>query len=156
MRNNLIKLLRKTECESCFENIFHDRIGFSECDYEVMEHMTYPNYSVITKRYNEIYPLPKDKGLQPITLSGYINSELKRMEMDGIIMIGIQRASKSAQTSNKCGPDHEEIVFKTESVILTTKGKSNFKYLIYKAADNPVVTIISFLALVVSVIALLK
>jgi hypothetical protein len=77
------------------------------------------------------------------------------MEMDGLIMIGTQKAIKYAHTNNRCGPDYNEgISFTSESIVLTTKGKSGLRYFIHKATENPVTTGISFVAIVISVISL--
>ena len=86
MRSKLIKLLRCLEEESGFYNKYADSFGEPQCDYEVKEYIDFPNYWLVVRRYNEKYPLPKHNGLQPITLDNGIKAELKRMEMDGLIM----------------------------------------------------------------------
>lgn len=155
MRKKLIKLLRKLESESGFENNYHDFFGQPECDYEVKEYLEFPNYRLVVRRYNEEYPLPKHNGLQPIILDNSIKSELKRMEMDRLILISTQTAIKYAYSNNNCGPDYDDgTSFSTESIILTTKGKSEFRYFIHKTTENPVTTVMSLLAIIISLIAL--
>lgn len=156
MRNKLIKLLRKLDNESYFKNEYKDTLGYALYNYEITEHIIYPNYRLVEKRYNDAYPLPKHKGQQPVTLSGYINSELKRMEMDGLIMIGIQIVTKSAYAINGVGPDYDDESSNTESIILTTKGKSGFRYFMYKVTENPVTIVLSVLAIIISVISLVS
>jgi hypothetical protein len=155
VRNKLAKLLRTLEEESGFENKYADNFGEPQCDYEVQEYIDFPNYRLVVERYNEKYPLPKHNGQQPIVLDSSIKSELKRMEMDGLIMIGTQQATKYAYTDNRCGPDYDEgTSFTSESIVLTTKGKNSLRYFIHKATENPVTTIMSFTAIVISLIAL--
>ncbi len=156
MRSKLIKLLRCLEEESGFYNKYADSFGEPQCDYEVKEYIDFPNYRLVVRRYNEKYPLPKHNGLQPITLDNGIKAELKRMEMDGLIMIGNQRATKYAYANNNRGPDYDDgTSFTTESIVLTTKGKSGWRYFIHKATENPVTTTMSIIAIVISLISLL-
>lgn len=155
MRNKLIKLLRDIEIEGGFLNKYSDSFGEPQSDYEVEEYLDFPNYRLIIKRYNEEYQLPKHNKLQPLILDNSIKSEIKRMEMDGLIMISTQKAIKYAYSNNNYGPDYDEgSSFDTESIILTTKGKSGFRYFMYKATENPVTTIMSLVAIIISIIAL--
>ena len=154
MRNKLIKLLRCLENESGYENKYADQIGEHQCDYEVQEYINFPNYRLIIRRYNEMYPLPKYHGQQPMTPSNGINAELKRMEMDGLLMTGTQSAVKNAYTGSKCGPDYDDVVFTSESVVLTTKGKSGWRYILYKANENPITLTFTLTAVTISIIGL--
>lgn len=155
MRNKLIKLLRNLEEESGFENKYADSIGNPECDYEIQEYIDFPNYRLVTRRYNEMFSLPKHGNQQPIVLDSGIKAELKRMEMDGLIMIGIQTGTKYAYTKDGRFPDYDEgTSFDLESIVLTTKGKSGFKYFMYKATENPLTTLMSLAAIIISIVAL--
>jgi len=155
MRENLIKLLRQLEEESGFQNSYADSFGEPQCDYEVKEHLDFPNYRLVTRRYNEKYPLAKYKGQTPVVPSSSIRAELKRMEMDGLLMISTQEAIKYAQANSKCGPDYDEgVSFTSESIILTTKGKSDWRYFLEDAKKNPFATLLSIAAIIISMIAL--
>lgn len=154
MRNKLVKLLRSLEKESGFENSYSDRLGDEECDYSVTEYLDFPNYRVVIGRFNKKYPLPKNNGLQPIHSSNSIKAELKRMEMDGILDISIQKGTIYAHTESSCGPDYEGTSFETESIILTTRGKSSWQYFVHEAMKNPLSTLLSIVALIISIIAL--
>lgn len=157
MRGKLIKLLRKLEEESGLNNTYSDFIGEYQCDYQVEEHLDFPNYRLVVRRYNEEYPLPKHKGQQPIYLESSIKAELKRMEIDGLVMINQQDAVKYAYTQGNKGPDFDEgNSFVTESIVLTTKGKNGWRYFLHKATENPLTTLLSIVALLVSIAALLK
>lgn len=151
MRNKLIKLLRNLEKESMYENNYADGFGEEQQDYEVKEHLKFPNYRLIIKRYHNEYPLSKKySGQVP---ENKIRSELKRMEMDDLLMISTQEAIKYAYTDNQYEPDYNEgLVFTSESIILTTRGKSQYRYAMYKAKENPIAIIISIIALAVSII----
>ena len=156
MRNKLIKLLRSFEKEGGFQNLYADGFGKEQCDYEVEEHLDFPNYRVVISRYNRKYPLPKYRGLSPSVSGGSIKAELKRMEMDGLLMISTQKAVKYAYIDNKNpDPDYDEgFMFTSESIILTTKGKSKLRYVIYKATENPIPIVFSLIATIISIISL--
>ncbi|MDP3057177.1 MAG: hypothetical protein Q8N37_01475 [bacterium] len=155
MRENLIKLLRHFEEESGFQNSYADNFGDLLCDYSVEEYLDFPNYRLITRRYNEKYPLLKHRGQTPVILSNSIRAELKRMEMDGFLMISTQEAIKYAYADSKYGPDYDEgVSFTSESIILTTKGKSGWIYFLEDAKKNPFATLLSIAAIIISIFAL--
>ncbi|MDB4984426.1 MAG: hypothetical protein JWM20_605 [Patescibacteria group bacterium] len=146
MRRNLIKLLRKLEKESSYKNDYIEFIENYMCNYDVGELLNFPDYRYVIKKYNELYGETPENG---------IKAELKRMEADSLVMIEIQNAIKCLTTKSGSGPDFDEgIEFKTESIILTTKGKSNWRYVLHMAMENPITTTLSFLAIIISIIAL--
>ncbi len=156
MRTNLIKLLRGLEQESGFENEYSEYDEKIMCDYSIKEHIGIPNYRTIIRQYNEVYPMVTESGLVSLAAENGIKSELKRMEADGLIMIGTQEGRRFA-TAQGFGPDFNEgggLKFTTEGIVLTTKGKSPWRYFIHKAMENPVTTTVSFLAIIISIIAL--
>lgn len=154
MRNNLIKLLKELESERFNKNEFLEYSEDYQCDYSIEEYMDFPNYGIIINKYDKKYPIYVNDGNNLVSSDNAIKSELKRMEADGLIMIGIQKALRYMKAPD--GPDHEGVKVDTESIILTTKGKSNWKYFLYKATENPVTTILSLIAIVISIIALYK
>ena len=143
------------EDESGLKNTYADYFGEHQCDYTVEEYIDFPNYRLVVRRYNEKYPLPTHEGQQPVVLDSSIKAELKRMEMDGLVIIDKQNAVKYAHTDSKCGPDYDEGAnFISESIVLTTKGKSGWRYFVHKATENPITTVLSSVAIVISIIAL--
>ena len=70
-------------------------------------------------------------------------------------MIGVQEGAKPAVTKSKSGPDFDEgNPFTTESIVLTTKGKTKWGYFWYKATENPVTTLLSLSAIIISIVGL--
>src|SRR3989338_6463370 len=126
MRNRLIKLLRRLEEVSGFQNKYPDSFGEPQCDYDVEEHINLPNYRLIRRLYDEEYLPPMRHGSTVIELTtpeNGIMAELKRMERDDLIIIGTQQATKYAYTNNTNEPDYDEgFVATSESIVLTTKG----------------------------------
>jgi len=155
MRNKLIKILRGLEEESGFKNKYSDYFEEFQCDYSIEEFLDFPDFRFVMKRFNDKHYITKDNGLIFPISSNSINAELKRMEADGLIMIGVQKGMRCATTAGN-GPDNDGSEFTSESIVLTTKGKSEWKYFWYKATENPVTTILSTGAVVISIIALSK
>ncbi|MDO8518126.1 MAG: hypothetical protein Q7S26_02445 [bacterium] len=152
MRNNLIQLLRAFDRESIFENEYNDSFGDEHYDYSVEEHIGFPNYRTIDRLYVARYL----NHLKSVAPSNSIKAELKRMEADGLVMIGTQKGVKYSYAGDGKGFDYDEgVSFTTESIVLTTKGQSGWRYFLYQAKENPfnVVAIgISVIALIVSVV----
>ncbi len=154
MRNKLIALLRSFENESSFKNHYIEFLEEYWCDYSVEEHLDFPDYRFVIKSYNDKYPISR-KGITYAISSNSISAELRRMEADGLVMIGVQNGIKYATTASNQGPDFDEdITFASESIVLTTKGKSNWKYFLYKVTQDPVALAISIVALVISIFAI--
>lgn len=155
MRNKLLQLLRKYDREVVFENEYSDAIGDEQLSYLVQEHIAFPNYRTIDRLFQEKY-LSASRHLVSASPSNSIKAELKRMESDGLVIIGSQEGTKYAYTASTNAPDYDEGVrFTTESVVLTTKGKSGWQYLLYQAQENPfnlIAIIISVVSLIVSVV----
>ncbi len=150
MRAMLIKLLREVERYSSFENEYHDAVGTEEYDYLVEEHVDFPNYRSIDSLFVRKY-LFTNRNATPAAPSKLIQAELKRMVADGIVLIGTQEGVKYPHTTNSKSPNYDEgIVFTTESVVLTTKGRSSMQYLFYQVIENP----FSVMAIIISLISL--
>lgn len=155
MRTKLIKLLRKLEKESGFKNEYTEFFEEYQCDYSVEEYLDFPSYKFVIKRFNDEHSIKKENGLISLISSNSITAELKRMEADGLVMIGTQEGIKYARTASNKGPDFDDgAKFTCESIVLTTKGKSGWRYFLHKATENPVTTILSTVAIVISIIAL--
>ncbi len=154
MRGKLIKILREAESVSEFENEYHDAIGDELFDYLVDERVAFPNYRTLDSLYQRKY-LPPTKRMQIAAPSSLIQAELKRMEADGLVLLGTQQGVKYAHTSDN-GPDYDEGTrFTTESIVLTTKGRSGLQYLLYQATENPfnvAAIVISIVSLIISIL----
>ena len=150
MRKKIIKLLRLLEQESCFKNEYGDRLMRGEM-YSVEEFLDFPDYRLIIKRFNDKYVVTKENGLISPTSSSSIRAELKRMEADGLVMISVQEGVKFAKNLDGKGPDYNDEIFTSESVVLTTKGKSWWGYLLHKFTENPISLILSIIAIIISV-----
>lgn len=155
MRNKLIKLLRELEQENGFKNEYSEYLEEYQCDYSVGEYLDFPDYRFVVKRFNDKHSMTKDNGIiSPISSNG-IKAEVKRMEGDGLLMIGVQEGIKNAYSSTNQGPDFDgNFKFTSESIVLTTKGKSSWRYFLHKATENPITTILSSVAIIISIIAL--
>lgn len=141
----------------------NDRNNLLQYDYEkyfeedetyntVRVFLTFPNYKYIAEKIN-------DENKKPIKfLEGYIKNELKRMEYDGLLTINEQPAQEYIVIENGDFSSHLGVSWKinTESITLTTKGISKWKYLIHKATENPIATITSVIAIIISIISLSK
>jgi hypothetical protein len=150
MRSNLKKILK------CLEEVKYHRNEYidSKEDYcegtniNIVEIIDFPNYRRIIDKYNEWFP--QKKGL---IADSKIRAELKRMELDRLITIDIQEGIFNA-TMDDNGPDyHDNTPFKTEAVILTTLGKSEYKYHLHKAKENLITLVFSSVALVISILS---
>jgi hypothetical protein len=154
MRKKLIKLLRQLEQESGYKNEYNELDEHFGCVYNITECLNFPDYSFIIKKYYEKYPIVKNDTTNKISRSS-IMAELRRMEADEFVMIGVQKGTKYATTESTQGPDFDEGTECTsESIVLTTKGKSEWEYLKSEATKNPVATILSIIAVIISVFAL--
>lgn len=157
MRTKLIKLLRKLETESGFVNEYVDYDESYECYYSIKEYLDFPDYRFIVSRLNNEQVVMND-GIITVISSNSILAELKRMESDGLATIGTQAGRKYASTTGS-GPDFDEgagASFTTESVILTTQGKSEWRYFMHTTFQNPLASALSALAVIISIIALFK
>jgi hypothetical protein len=144
MRRDLIRILRDIErIEKC-RNHYEDS-DEKYCEGQtvyIAEYIDFPNYRFVISKYNELLPSKKD-----LIASNSIKSELKRMELDGLIAIDLQEGIKNV-TIEPNGPyPEDDRPFKTESIILTTMGKSRFRYYAHKVKVNLITLIISILAL---------
>lgn len=155
MRNKLIKLLRELEKESGFKNEHSEFEEAYGCNYLIEEYLDFPDYRFVTTRFNDEHAIKKDDVISLIP-SNSILAEMKRMEADGLVMIGVQKCRKYA-TAIGNGPDFNEgdgISFTTESVVLTTQGKSAWLYFLHTILENPLANALSAIAVIVSIIAL--
>jgi len=147
MRKKLLKLLRDVENDNGFENKYKELWEEYACDYFVEEYLDFPNYRFIIKKVNDDNVV-KSRGVRIPFSDGGIKAELKRMESDGLVMISIQKGIGNANGTN--GPDSENHVINTESIILTTKGKSKWRYFLHQVSENP----FALAALIISLISL--
>jgi len=148
MRNKLIELLRKIERENGCKNEYLDFFEVHGCDYNVEEILDFPDYRFIVSKFNKVYP---------DTPSNNIKSELKRMELDGLVTINTQVGVRNATTESNTGPDYDtNDEFTTESIILTTMGKSKWKYYLHKMIENPFTVIIAVVSLIISLISIFQ
>jgi len=180
MREKLLKLLRDKEKEQSFKKEFksfsevcspdadeeefreycksNDRNNLLQYDYEslieedeayhtVRAFLAFPNYGYILKNLN-------DSNYS----EGIIRTELRRMESDGLVIIGNQKVQEYILIQDGSFEYHlgTNWILDTESIILTTKGISKWRYFIHKATENPIATITSVVAIIISIIALFK
>lgn len=148
MKNRLLMLLRRLEHEDSFKNKYEDFWESYMSDYLIEEILEFPNYRFIIDSYNKNYSTNVS--------STSIKTELKRMEADGIVMIGLQDGNKYATTQGD-GPNFDEgkgAEFTTESIILTTKGKSKTSYFLYQLEEQRFAVWALFLSLIAILISL--
>lgn len=153
MRKKLLKLLRELETESGFKNEYFDTDEGLDCDFSVDEYLDFPDFRFVIKRFNEENVVMRDELVIPYT-SNSIRGELKRMEADGLVMIGTQEGKRWASVSRGNGPEIENASFTTESIVLTTQGKSGWQYTVHEFFENPFTSIPAVLALIISIVAL--
>ncbi|MBU1557809.1 hypothetical protein KKC45_02510 [Patescibacteria group bacterium] len=157
MRNKLIKILRESEEKGDgYKNEYIDFFKGHRCNYSITEYLDFPNYRFVTKEYNNKYATRNRNGIISIISSRSIRAELKRMEFDSLVIIGIQEGISYATTTtaSEC-PDFDEPTESTsESLVLTTKGKNEWEYFWHKITENPINIIISSVAIIISIIAL--
>lgn len=152
MRRKLIAILRELEKETALKNEYTEFLDQYQCHYSVEEYIDFPNYKLVTHRLNDRYPVETDKGFILPTSDASVRAELKRMEADGLVMIGVQEGQKSATTESNQGPDFDELFsFTCESIVLTTKGKSEWRYIVHEITRDP----LSVIAIVVSAVSLI-
>jgi hypothetical protein len=153
MRAKLRKLLRDFENESGFRNEYSEYSEADNCSYEVTESIDFPNFRLIGKEFNERYPTT----YAPLLLYSdtATRTELVRMESDGIVLIGTQKAIiQGVPNPSNAGPYIENAESTTERVILTTQGKNAFRYFIHKITKEPVLFLFSLAALIISIVSL--
>lgn len=156
MRNKIIKLLRKLEQENSYESKYIDYVEQYNSEYDVVENLDFPNYKYIINQFNDKHSTKDKNGVIILTAENSIKAELKRMEIDGLISINIQEGIRNAYTKGE-GPDSDyNDTFNTESIILTTIGKSKFKYYWHELTKNPFTIIIAITSLIISIVALTK
>lgn len=157
MRKKIVNLLRLWEPQNGgYENQYSEYSSDYGCEYDVVEFLDYPNYQTIVKNLQKQYTFSEDD--QAIfSFRSEVIAELKRMEVDQLILIETQKGHKTATTTSTRYPNFDDQMyeFTTESIILTTKGKSTWKYFLQKAKDNPVNLILSIIAIIISVISLI-
>jgi len=156
MRDKLIKILRQLENESGFKTEYVEFLQDYICNYFIEEYFDFPNYRFLIKRFNDQYSTRSESGLILLTSENAIRAELKRMELDDLVTIGVQKGIRQARPDGAAfsGPDYENVIVNSESIILTTKGKSKWQYFLYTAVSNPfnvIAIIISILALIISI-----
>lgn len=153
MRKKLLKLLRQLETESGFKSEYTDTDEGLDCDFAVEEYLDFPDFRFVIKRFNQENVVMRDGVIVPYTTNS-IRGELKRMEADGLLMIGTQEGLRWATPIRGSGPDIENSAFTTESIVLTTQGKNGWQYFIHEMFENPFTSIPAVIAIAISMIAL--
>ena len=131
----------------------YDRILEDEELHTVRMFLFFPNYGFIIDRFKGEFE--QNIKSPPLFSERTIKAELARMEADRLISISTQEVSEYCL---KTGSDYSTILVgdgwesKTESVILTTKGKNYWIYLWEKARENPIPMGISIVSLMVSIL----
>ena len=141
---------RDLERDILLRNDYEKPLYGNDVNQEVREFMAFPNYRFIIKKLTDINPLQ---------LSGNsIRAELKRMELDGLIAINIQKSQEYDIIQDGDFSIHLRGTARevdTESVVLTTKGKSKLGYFLYQAEEQRFAVwalFISFVSLIISVL----
>jgi len=150
--------MRRLEKEDGFTRKYRKSTEFDgrELMYHVEDYFDFPTYELLIERFNDEYPRRPESGLIMQSSGNGIKAEMRRMELDGLVMIGEQVGVSNGQGETNEGPDFENAEVKSESLILTTRGKSRWRYFWYKASDNPITTVFSCIAVIISIIALFK
>lgn len=135
----------------------YEKILEDEEYHSVRSFLFYPNYELITVKYKNIYV--KDFKYPPLYLDRSIKAELKRMETDKLITIDTQDVSEYALGDN--GDFSTTLIgegwkSKTESIILTTKGKFYIRYVWENLKENPIPIGISIISIIISILAFYK
>lgn len=134
---DFIEFLKEVDRDNLLKNVYTRYDEEYQCDYSVEEYLDFPDFRFVVKQFNDKYLVNKNG--QPILIysSQGILAELKRMELDGLIDIGTQKGILYAVTKCKNAPNFDEGTKVTrKSIILTTKGKSDFGYLLYQLEEQ--------------------
>lgn len=113
----------------------------------------FPNYKFIIDKF--ISEHDKDNKFEPLFLDRAIKTELKRMEADNLIIISVQEVSEYVL---EIKGDFSRILLgdgwksKTESIILTTKGKNYLEHVWENARENPMPIGISIVSIIISIL----
>jgi|GEM_PF-3489374 hypothetical protein len=142
MRTKLLQLLRTLEQEDAFRVEYTEYTEGFECEYAIVEFIEFPNFRLVINKITEKEKIPDNS----------IKAELKRMEADGLVMIGTQQGLKTAEPHGNA-PQYDSFDFTCESVVLTTRGKSNWHYFLHQVKENPLSTILSIVAIIISIFA---
>jgi hypothetical protein len=157
MRRKLIKILKGIETsEVVIKNIYSKYSEVNQCFYNIEEVVEMPNYRYLFDQYKK--ELEKEsEDTKGIVSENALRAELRRMEADGLIMIGIQDAHKNMYpVEDFAGPEYEDNPsYTVESIILTTRGKSRLGYWWGMFLGNPFAAILSFGAFLLTALDLL-
>lgn len=158
MRNRILKILRALERQEGFKSKYRHAVEDDGRDlgYMVEEYFDFPTYRFLVEKFNDEYLSQPKGGLVVQSAANGIKAELRRMELDGLVMIGEQKGVRHAYGETSESPDYENMETNSDSIILTTKGKSEWRYFLHKATENPVTTMLSLLAILISLISLFK
>lgn len=136
----------KEEERNRFLKYITDLVDEDRGHYEVISYVSTPN----------IYFL-KDKLCDERTHEGLLRAELKRMESDRLILIGEQKAQQFVIDSRGDFSRYtrgDGWFIDTDSIVLTTKGKSKLRYFLYQIQEQSLAAIaivISIASLIISV-----
>ena len=183
MRKEIIEILRKSETESrnpfafqknpteslgpdssyedyveAFKIFKREHLLTNDCDTfleevqeskTVRQYMDFPNFAYIIRKIEQTL---KDSAKTNF-IEGSVLAELKRMEADGLVLIGTQDVREYVvefQSDFSVKLYGEGWDATTQSIVLTTKGRSRKDYLLYQIEEQK----FAVLALIVSIIAL--
>lgn len=153
MRKKLLTLLRELESQSGFRNEYTNLDDSLDCTYTMDEYINFPDFRFLLKHLNERNVVTRDGIIIPFSTNS-VTAELRRMEADGLIMIGTQTGIRYGSVFAGNGPEIENAAFTTESVVLSTQGKSRWRYFEHKFWENPVAATLSLIAIAISIITL--
>lgn len=157
-RNALLHYDRQISID---KNIYieYDNIEIDKGWYEVRSFLSFPNYEYLTFRLTEDNN-PENDTIFNTSLENKIRTEIYRMKLDNLVTIGEQSVKDCIiknSTNSKPQITLDPIrTTNTESITLTTKGLNKWGYFKQKAAENPITTITSIVALIISLISLFK
>lgn len=155
---DFIEFLKEINRDNLLKNEYTQYDEEYQCDYLIEEYLDFPDYRFIIKQFNNKYTISKNDKQSPTFSSQGILAELKRMELDGLIDIGTQEGVLYAVTESRRGPNFDEGTKVTrKSIILTTKGKSELKYLFYQLEEQRFAVwamVLSLISIIISLLAL--
>lgn len=151
---DFIEFLKEVDRDNLLKNEYTQYNEEYECDYSVEEYLDFPNYRFIIKQFNNKYAVSKNDQPAPTFSDQGISAELKRMELDGYIDIGIQEGVLYATSESRRGTNFNKGTKVTrKSIVLTTKGKSRLEYLLYQLEEQRfavVAVVFSFISILIS------
>src|SRR3989344_6770338 len=109
MRDKLIEILRDLEKSDQHGPLQYITLDYKEefqTEYSMENFIDFPDFKFIERKMEQKYSTHDITGMltgMPYSKNG-IFSELRRMELDGLINIGIQKGTRYAYSENNRGP----------------------------------------------------